>query len=178
MSKQAQAAQGVSDSESDAEFDAEMQSKEAASCRFYREMFPQATDIVKVETVEITAIGAKVRLLEYGGLEGFIQMGHVTNKRVRSVLKLLKIGKREMMEVLRVDEAKQYIDLSKKNILREALEESEERWKKSKKVHEIMIETSIKIKAPIEELYEAWGWDLYDKCGFEHALDALRVALQ
>ena len=106
-----------------------------------------------------------------------IQMGQVTNKRVRSIHKLLRVGKREMMEVLRIDE-RGNIDLSRKNILPESLEEAEENFKKSKKVHEVMIETSIKAKCGIEELYEAWGWDLYDKCGFEHALDALRVALQ
>jgi translation initiation factor 2 alpha subunit (eIF-2alpha) len=30
----------------------------------------------------------------------------------------------------------------------------------------------------IEHLYESWGWDLYENCGLDHALDAMRVALQ
>ena len=83
-----------------------------------------------------------------------------------------------MMEVLRVDDMKMYIDLSKKSLLDEQKEEAEKRWKKSKKVHEIMFEVAMKLKTPIESLYEAWGWDLYEKCGFEHALDAMRVAMQ
>ena len=37
-------------------------------CRFYRAALPEVTDLVKVETVEITGIGAKVCLLEYGGI--------------------------------------------------------------------------------------------------------------
>jgi len=41
-----------------------------------------------------------------------------------------------------------------------------------------MFEVAMKLKTPIETLYEAWGWDIYEKCGFEHALDALRVAMQ
>lgn len=40
-----------------------------------------------------------------------------------------------------------------------------------------MRQTAIKLKTPIEQLYEQFGWDLYDKCGFEHAFDAFRVAM-
>ena len=69
-----------------------------------------------------------------------------------------------MMEVLRVDEEKMYIDLSKKSLMTESVEEADIRWKKSKKVHEIMFEVAMKLKVPIEELYETWGWDMYDKC--------------
>ena len=55
-----------------------------------------------------------------------------------------------MMEVLRIDEAKMYIDLSKKSIMPDGRDEAEQRWHKSKKVHEIMFETAMKLKTPIE----------------------------
>jgi len=58
---------------------------------------------VKVETIDVKDLGATVRLLEYGGIQGFIQMSQVSTRRVRSVQKHLKIGRREMMEVFRVD---------------------------------------------------------------------------
>lgn len=45
-------------------------------------------------------------------------------------------------------------------------------------MHEIMIEVAIKLKVDLESLYEAWGWELYENCGFEHAYDAIRVCLQ
>ena len=131
-----------------------------------------------VETTEIKDLGATVRLLEYGAIEGFIQMSQVSTRRVRSVQKYLKIGRREMMEVLRVDEDKMYIDLSKKSLMPDSLDEAQTRWKKSKKVHEIIFEVAMKLKKPIEELYEMWGWELYENCGFDHALDAMRVAMQ
>lgn len=139
---------------------------------------PEKDSVTKVEIVEIKDLGANVRLLEYGGIEGFIQLNQVSTRRVRSVLKFLKIGRREMMEVLRVDEDKMYIDLSKKSLLPDSVSEANKRYKKSKKVHEIMFEVAMKLKKPIEELYEAWGWDMYEKCGYEHALDAMRVAMQ
>jgi len=43
-----------------------------------------------------------------------------------------------MMEVLRVDEAKMCIDLSKKNIQTDIKEEAIKRYKLAKKVHNIM----------------------------------------
>lgn len=46
----------------------------------------------------------------------------------------------------------------------------------AKKVHAIMCQTAIKLNIAVEELYQQWGWDLYD-CGFEHAYDAFRIAL-
>lgn len=39
-----------------------------------------------------------------------------------------------------------------------------------------MCQTAIKLNIAVEELYQQWGWDLYD-CGFEHAYDAFRIAL-
>ena len=139
---------------------------------------PEKDKVVKVETYEIKDMGAYVRLLEYGGIEGFIQMSQVSKRRVRSIQKLLKIGRREMMEVLRVDDEKMYIDLSKKSMMPDTKEEAEKRWKKSKKVHEIMFEVAMKLKVTIESIYEEWGWDMYEKCGFDHAFDAMRVSLQ
>jgi translation initiation factor 2 subunit 1 len=49
--------------------------------------------------------------------------------------------------------------------------------KKAKSVHTIMKQTAIKLGTPVEQLYDAWGWDLYEKAGFDHALDAFRVAM-
>ena len=40
-----------------------------------------------------------------------------------------------------------------------------------------MFEVAMKLKVQIEPLYEAWGWDLYEICGYEHALDAMIVAM-
>lgn len=82
-----------------------------------------------------------------------------------------------MMEVLRVDEEKMCIDLSKKSMKPDAVDEAYKRYIQSKKVHAIMKQTAVKLKTPVETLYEQWGWDLYDACGFEHAYDAFRIAL-
>lgn len=113
-------------------------------------------------TTEIKDMGAYVRLLEYDNIEGFIMIGQVTAKRVKSVYKFLKIGCQEMMEVLRVDEKTACIDLSKKSIKAVTRDESTKRYKKAKQVHTIMRQVAVKLQIPIEQLYERWCWDLYD----------------
>jgi len=126
---------------------------------------------------DIKDLGAYVELLEYDNIEGFIMLSQVTNKRVKSVYKFLKIGKQEMMEVLRVDEDKMCIDLTKKNVKPELQDAAVKRFKKAKQVHAIMKQAAVKLQTPAEELYEQFGWDLYEKCGFDHAYDAFRVAM-
>jgi len=56
----------------------------------------------------------------------------VTAKRVKTVQRHLKIGQLQMMEVLRVDEAKMCIDLSKKSIKPDSIEIATKRYKKAK----------------------------------------------
>ncbi len=83
-------------------------------------------------TTSIKDLGAYVELLEYNNIEGFIMLSQVTAKRVKTVQKFLKIGKQEMMEVLRVDEDKMCIDLSKKSLKVESSEIANKRYKKAK----------------------------------------------
>lgn len=146
---QASQAQGNASDHEDSDQDVEVQSQDFYRNRFYRAKIPEKDSVVKVETFDIDDLGAKVRLLEYGGIEGFLPISQVSSKRVRSIQKHLKIGRREMMEVLRVDEEKMYIDLGKKSLIQDTLDEAEARWKKSKKVHEIMFEVALKLKVQI-----------------------------
>lgn len=168
--------QELSSQESD---DAEMDynNSELVKCRYYRNKMPAKDDVVAVVTTEIKDLGAYVRLIEYDNIEGFIMLSQVTAKRVKTVQKFLKIGKQEMMEVLRVDEEKMCIDLSKKSLKSDAVNTANKRLKKAKQVHTIMRQTAIKLQTPVESLYEQFGWDFYDKCGFEHAFDAFRCAM-
>lgn len=120
--------------------------------------------------------GAYVVLLEYEHMEGLILSTEVTKKRVKSVNKFLKIGKQETMMVIRVDRDKRYIDLSKKKVQPEEANTTEKFFKKSKMVHNILKQTAIKLDCKLIDLYEGFGWDLYDK--FEHAYDAFRLCMR
>jgi translation initiation factor 2 subunit 1 len=88
----------------------------------------------------------------------------------------MKIGKQETMMVIRVDKERRYIDLSKKKVQPEEALQTERHFKKAKMVHNILRQVAIKMDCTLLELYEAFGWDLYDKFG--HAYDAFRLIMR
>eukprot|EP00920_Eleutheroschizon_duboscqi_P014219 GHVT01033120.1.p1 GENE.GHVT01033120.1~~GHVT01033120.1.p1 ORF type:complete len:135 (+),score=4.34 GHVT01033120.1:154-558(+) len=83
-------------------------------CRFYEKEFPDVEELVMVKVNRIADLGAYVSLLEYNNMEGMILMSELSKRRFRSVNKLIRVGRHEVVLVIRVDPAKGYIDLSKK----------------------------------------------------------------
>ena len=79
------------------------------------------------------------------------------------------------MQVITVDEESGFIDLQKKTVQIQDVEEKKKWFDKSKMVNLIMKLTAFTLKCKTIELYEAFGWDLYDK--FDHAFDALKLCL-
>ncbi|KAJ1844137.1 hypothetical protein LPJ70_003084 [Coemansia sp. RSA 2708] len=118
--------------------------------------------------------GAYVRLDEYANIEGMVPHSELSRRRIRSVQKLLRIGRREPMAVLRVDQDKGYIDLSKKILSVEESQQCQDRFKMSRKVHTIITHVAKKRGVDPEEYYKQFGWPLYAKYG--HAFNAFKIA--
>ena len=85
-------------------------------CRMYEERYPEVDDVVMVTVKSIAEMGAYVSLLEYNGIEGMILLSELSRRRIRSISKLIKVGRQEPVMVLRVDKEKGYIDLSKRRV--------------------------------------------------------------
>ena len=68
-----------------------------------------------------------------------------------------------------------FIDLSKRNMQVSDMEKKKVQFDKAKIVHLIMKLTAKLLKCKLIELYEQFGWDLYDN--FDHAYDALKLCL-
>jgi translation initiation factor 2 subunit 1 len=79
------------------------------------------------------------------------------------------------MMVIRVDENKRYIGLSKKKVQATEAVTAEKRFKKANIVHKILKQVAKKLNSTLLELYENFGWHLYDKYG--HAFDAFRLLM-
>lgn len=120
-------------------------------------------------------MGAYVKLLEYDNIDGMILLSELSRRRIRSIQKLIRIGRNEVVVVLRVDKEKGYIDLSKRRVSAEDIVKCEERYNKSKSVHSIMRHVAEKTKTPIQKLYEDIGWPLNKKYG--HANDAFKISI-
>jgi len=142
-------------------------------CRMYESRYPEVDDVVMVQVKSIAEMGAYVSLLEYAGVEGMILLSELSRRRIRSVNKLIKVGRTEPVMVLRVDREKGYIDLSKRRVSPEDVAAAEEKFGKSKLVHSILRHVSETTGEDLEQLYRQVGWPLYRLHG--HALDAFRA---
>ena len=72
-------------------------------------------------------------------------LSELSRRRIRSVQKLIRVGRNEVVVVLRVDKEKGYIDLSKRRVSPEDIVKCEERYNKSKAVASILRHVASKI---------------------------------
>ena len=79
------------------------------------------------------------------------------------------------MQVITIDQEGGFIDLSKKTVQPDDTEAKKKEFEKSKIVHLIMKQTAHTLGSKLLELYEDFGWDLYDS--FDHAYDSFKLAL-
>ncbi|KAH3899394.1 translation initiation factor eIF2 subunit alpha SCDLUD_004837 [Saccharomycodes ludwigii] len=144
-------------------------------CRFYENKYPEVDDVVMVNVQQIAEMGAYVKLLEYDNIEGMVLLSELSRRRIRSIQKLIRVGKNEVVVVLRVDKEKGYIDLSKRRVSSEDIIKCEERYQKSKAVNAILRQCAEKYNIPLETLYESIAWPLSRKYG--HAYDAFKMSI-
>lgn len=133
--------------------------------RFYENKYPKQGDLVIVEIKEVNEIGTYVSLLEYDCLQGMIPMTEMTNRRFKSVNKLAKVGRTEVVLVLSVDEEKGYIDLSKSRVSKDDSDQFEKKWNKSKCVQSIMNRVAIETSKSLIDIHCMFTWPMYKKYG-------------
>lgn len=146
-----------------------------AGGRMYESKFPEIDDLVMVQVRSIAEMGAYVALMEYDNIEGMILLSELSRRRIRSINKLIRVGKQEVCMVLRVDKEKGYIDLSKRRVSAEDVLACDERFQRSKAVHSIVRHVSEATRTDMESLYSQTAWPLYAKYG--HAYEAFRLAI-
>jgi translation initiation factor 2 alpha subunit (eIF-2alpha) len=89
------------------------------SIRCYHNKHPEHSEIVYVKVIEESeGLGFYCKLLEYGGLEGFIELKNLKRGRIRSIRQLIEVGKTMYLKVLATDvkNGKTLVILSKKGI--------------------------------------------------------------
>ncbi|KAH9965217.1 translation initiation factor eIF2 alpha subunit [Russula dissimulans] len=106
--------------------------------RYYEAKYPEVDELVMVQVRQIAEMGAYVKLLEYDNIEGMILLSELSRRRIRSIQKLIRVGRNEVVVVLRVDKEKGYIDLSKRRVSPEDIIKCEERFMKARTVASIM----------------------------------------
>lgn len=123
-------------------------------CRFYENEFPEVGTVVVCEITSVDqAAGAYVALLEYDNKEGMIMANECSNKKIKNLSWLLKIGKREPVLVTKVDKSG-FIDLSRKRVRAEDIKECEDRYNRALKVNNIAKQSAYSLGVELIEIYE------------------------
>lgn len=144
------------------------------SSRFYHKQLPEIEDVVLVQVKSLSDVGAYVTLLEYGRVEGMIQISEMSNRRIRSISKLTRVGNVEACLVLRVDADRGYIDLSKKRVQGEDVIKAKEAFAKAKTVHGIMRHVATIVQKDLSFICSLISWPLYKELGPLKTYDTLR----
>jgi translation initiation factor 2 subunit 1 len=96
-----------------------------------------------------------------------ILLSELSRRRIRSINKLIRVGRNEIVVVIRVDKEKGYIDLSKRRVSPEEILKCEEKFARGKTVNSILRHTAEVLKMTtdeeFEELYERTAWRIDEK---------------
>lgn len=130
-----------------------------------------------------------------------ILLSELSRRRIRSIQKLIRVGREEVVVCLRVDKEKGawhcrsfltkniktpspadfrplqtgYIDLSKRRVSPEDMLKAEDTYQKGKTVASIMRHVAGVTQTPMQTLYEHIGWPLNKRYG--HAIDAFKLSI-
>jgi len=130
---------------------------------FYPKRLPEVGELVYVSYKSKEDHGFICTLLEYGDIEGYLPMTELSRKRVRSVHSHARINQMAILQVLRVDKERNYIDLSKKNVGLSEKAAGSDKYQKSKNVHSVFNHLAEISKCDSNELCERLLWPLYEQ---------------
>ncbi|CCW61475.1 unnamed protein product [Phytomonas sp. EM1] len=136
---------------------------------FYEESLPKIDQVVWVKVTQVNDTSAVVQLLEYSKREGIIPYTEITRRRVRSMGKLIKVGRCEAAQVIRIDEEKGYIDLSKKQVMGSEAKACEAHFRKGNEVRSIVCHVAEECGIPAYEAMEKIAYPLYRREPKMHA---------
>jgi translation initiation factor 2 alpha subunit (eIF-2alpha) len=113
---------------------------------YYKKKIPAIDDIVIARVEKISELGIEVTLGEYNDIRGFINCSEVSRKKKVNFNKILTVGKDVFLNVIQIDEVKQFIDLSKRTMTDEDIKLFGEKHKLHIQLYNIFKHIFMKLK--------------------------------
>jgi len=142
---------------------------------YYERKVPDTDELVMVRVHSIDDVGVLCHLLEYNNLEGFLPLSEISRKRMRSVLRHVRTGQKQVLQVLRVDPERGFVDLSKKYITDVEREAGSDKYNKGKTVHSITSYVAEITHKEVEDIYKKYVWPLCESETYGHPFEAYKA---
>jgi len=142
---------------------------------YYERKVPDTDELVMVRVHSIDDVGVLCHLLEYNNLEGFLPLSEISRKRMRSVLRHVRTGQKQVLQVLRVDPERGFVDLSKKYITDVEREAGSDKYNKGKTVHSITSYVAEITHKEVDDIYKKYVWPLYEQEIYTHPFEAFKA---
>mmetsp|Transcript_3570 Transcript_3570/g.7363 ORF Transcript_3570/g.7363 Transcript_3570/m.7363 type:complete len:188 (+) Transcript_3570:2965-3528(+) len=136
--------------------------------RSYEIIYP-FVGVVTISLIkEIKEIGIYVSLSEYNDVQAMLLVSELSRRRFRSIRKLIKVGKKEIVTIIRGNKEKGYIDVSKRQVMDGETYCMEKKLFSSKFVNTINENVVKNLFLNCEDSRLRWIWPIYRK--FKHAI--------
>ncbi|MCC6003188.1 MAG: translation initiation factor IF-2 subunit alpha [Thermofilum sp.] len=130
-----------------------------------REQVPDLNELVVGTVAEIQDHGAFVTLDEFNGLKAYIPLGEVSHSWFKSIRDVLKVGRKYVLKVIRVDKDKKLVDVSLRRVSDKERKEKMIEWKRAQRAEKILELAASKLKKTLDVAYLEVGWKLEDHYG-------------
>lgn len=127
----------------------------------YGKKYPELDELVMVRIVKVDDFMTTVVLIEYEDIEGIILPRDISRKRNYKINKMMKIGKKEVMKVLRVSNGA--IDLTKKDLTEDEIKNKIDQFSKLEKIYNMIQYISKTFHIDFEELLGKILWSHFNK---------------
>ncbi|MHA1647982.1 MAG: S1 RNA-binding domain-containing protein [Promethearchaeota archaeon] len=136
-----------------------------------RKSFPAIGELVICLVKNVQRGYVQVSLEDYAGLrtesraQGMVHISELSNRWVKNINNIIQVGQRVVLQVLRVNENRGYVDLSLRRVNQVQRTTTMNAWRYATKLEGMLKFFSEKHNMTLEELYKKAMWSLIDKYG-------------
>jgi translation initiation factor 2 subunit 1 len=119
-----------------------------------RSEWPERRELVLATVKKVTDYGAYVTLEEFGHKEGFLHRSEISTSWIRNIRNHVREGQKLVLKVLRIDEKKKHIDLSRKRVNKRERKEKLHSFKRERKAEAFLRIMAEKLNLSVKEVTE------------------------
>ena len=126
---------------------------------------PEIGDLVVVTINEVKNFGAKARLEEYPGVEGYVHVAEVATGWVKHIRDHLREGQRTVCKVINVNESRRNVELSLKRVNEHQKRDKISLWKNDQKAGKLLEIVAKSLSMDPETAWNEFGSNLEKQYG-------------